>query len=255
MRMKQLENQKTINVSLPFFLLMAVLQTVTTLIPGVILLDSKKGTTIPIFSFIVYLLLCELFQYFVRLANKNGTSIATQVFIIKLIISCFFIFSISSKTVVPYGVILACYELFQFLCYSRKFNYMHSFLYLITNSFFKGIVFNQLFIIYYPFNFTLDMMKPFIFSFLVILLYTALLQGFYSSLTGYYLFLSTLLLLSTYGFLVYSFLSHQINLIQIFLILACNLFFFIQFGKTINPKKKEFILSLFILSMLCIFYI
>ncbi len=247
---------RKIPISLPFSILMAIVQTIISILPGLLLLENKDGTTIATFSFIAYLFISEIFQYLIRLANKNGVFVNPLFYIGKLALSSFLIFSIANATILQYAIILFSYEVFQFLCYSRKFSYMNSFLYLILNSFFKGIVLNQLLIINYPFTFNLDRMQVFIFSFLIMLLYTTLLQGFYSNSqkSPYYLWVSFFFIILLYGFLFYAFKTKQIDLYRIILITASNIFFLIHFFKTTNPKKKEFALSLFILVALLFYY-
>lgn len=250
-----MRTQKPLKISSSFSILMVSLNTLVGVLPGILLLKNTEGTTLTLFSFFLYLVITEFFQYFIRISNKTGASIIPIFYIAKILVSAFLLVSLSNKTTIQYGIILACYEVFQYLCYTDRFNYMNSFLYLLVNSFFKGIVFNQLFIIKYPFHFSWKNLLPFTFSFIVVLLFTSLLQGFYSRFSAYYLFISTLIFIGMYLYIAFAYVSHLLVLWKVVAIIIANIIFFWQFFQTPNPRKKEFLITLFILFALGIYYI
>lgn len=250
-------NQKSdISISLPFTALIVCLQTAISILPGLLILQNIEYTSISLLSFICYLFFSEFFQYFARVAYKNGKFISKGAYITKLIICSSLILLIANKTVFQYGLILIGYEAFQFLNYSRQFHYIDTFAYTFVNAFFKGIVFNQLISITYPFNFKLDLMTPFILSFALLLLLTILTQGFYSYLAKFrsYLFFSSCLLISIYGYLTYLLLFQNFSWVKFFLLAFVGIVALSFFFKAKQAKKKEFIASLFVFFTLLIFY-
>ena len=86
------------------------------------------------------------------------------------------IITISNAFTYQYGLILLSYEVFHFLLFSDQFNYQESFLYFLMNALFKGIVFNLIISISYPYNFQLLYFQPYIFSTLMILTGSLLLK-------------------------------------------------------------------------------
>lgn len=243
--------------NIPFTFAISIIQTVLSLLPGVLFLkDSSRGPSI-LFYMIVYLFMSDFFQIIGKTTYKKGKFIASPLYAVKLIVSCILIFLIMQQTAWQFGIVLLAYELFQLLTFSKQFFYLDSIYYSLTNAFFKGIVFNQLLTISYPFDYDFELIKPFLFSFLMILFITILTQGMYSFLEklAYYFILSIVCLVAIYYLLI-----HQLSLgdlagwkLVIFILANLgSLFFFI---KSKNPKKKEFILNIFALIGLFIYYL
>ncbi|MGX7025272.1 hypothetical protein [Vagococcus hydrophili] len=243
-------------LALPFIIIVTLLQTTISLLPGVLFLrDSSRGPAILTYM-VLYLLLSDFFHLIGKASYKKGTFISIPVYGVKLIISCSLIFMISKQTAYQFALILLAYELFQLLIFSKQFFYIDSIFYSLLNAFFKGIVFNQLLTINYPFNYNFDLIKPFIFAFSLILFITILTQGMYSFLSrqSWFFVLALLSLGLLYYLLITQYMNQETILIKLIIFVACNLGALYFFIKSKNAKKKELILNLFALVSLFIYY-
>ncbi|MDT2815316.1 hypothetical protein P7H60_07425 [Vagococcus carniphilus] len=242
--------------ALPFMVIITLLQTTISLLPGVLFLrDSSRGPAILTYM-VIYLLLSDFFQLIGKASYKKGSFIPIPIYAVKLVISCVFIFLIAQQTAYQFAVILLAYELFQLLIFSKQFFYIDSIFYSLLNAFFKGIVFNQLLTINYPFNYNFSLIKPFIFAFALILFVTILTQGMYSFLSRHtwFFILAILSLGLLYYLLITQFMAHETVLWKLILFILCNagaLYFFI---KSKNARKKELLLNIFALISLFIYY-
>ena len=155
--------------TLPFLVFVTLTQTIISLLPGILFLrDSSRGPAILTYM-VIYLLISDFFHLIGKASYKKGSFISIPVYGLKLIISTVLIFLITQQTAYQFAVILVAYELFQLLIFSKQFFYIDSILYSLLNAFFKGIVFNQLLTINYPFDYDFSLIKPFIFSFVLVL--------------------------------------------------------------------------------------
>lgn len=241
---------------LPFLIVTTLTQTLISLLPGVLFLrDSSKGPAILTYL-VIYLLLSDFFHLIGKSSYKKGSFIPLPVYGAKLIISTILIFLIAKETAYQFAIILLAYELFQLLVFSKQFFYIDSILYSLLNAFFKGIVFNQLLTINYPFDYQFSLVKPFIFSFVLILFITILTQGMYSFLKrqGWFLFLAALCLILLYYLLITQFLAGDTVLWKLIVFIICNLGAIYFFTKSKNAKKKEVVLNFFALVSLFIYY-
>ena len=241
---------------LPFLLITTLTQTLISLLPGILFLrDSSKGPAILTYL-VIYLLISDFFHLIGKSSYKKGSFIPLPVYGIKLVISTALIFLIAKETAYQFAVILIAYELFQLLIFSKQFFYIDSILYSLVNAFFKGIVFNQLLTINYPFDYQFSLVKPFIFSFILILFITILTQGMYSFLKrqGWFLFLALLCLILLYYLLITQYLAHETVLWKLIVFVIFNIGAVYFFAKSKNAKKKEVVLNLFALVSLFIYY-
>ncbi|HCM88870.1 MULTISPECIES: hypothetical protein [Vagococcus] len=251
-----MNNTKKGLFALPFIISVTLLQTTISLLPGVLFLrDSSRGPAILTYM-VLYLLLSDFFQLIGKASYKKGTFISIPVYGMKLVASCVLIFMISKQTAYQFALILLAYELFQLLIFSKQFFYIDSIFYSILNAFFKGIVFNQLLTINYPFNYNFDLIKPFIFAFSLILFITILTQGMYSFLSrqSWFFILALLSLGFMYYLLITQYLNQETVLWKLIIFGLCNIGAVYFFLKSKNAKKKELILNLFALISLFIYY-
>lgn len=242
--------------ALPFMVIITLLQTTISLLPGVLFLrDSSRGPAILTYM-VVYLLLSDFFQLIGKASYKKGSFIPIPIYAIKLIISCLLIFMIAKQTAYQFAIILIAYELFQLLIFSKQFFYIDSVFYSLLNAFFKGIVFNQLLTINYPFNYSFSLVKPFIFAFALILFITILTQGMYSFLSrhAWFFLLAIVSLGLVYYLLISQFMAQETVLWKLILFVLCNIGAIYFFLKSKNAKKKELLLNVFALISLFIYY-
>jgi len=252
-----LQTKPSLWKNIPLTFLIAIIQTVISLIPGVLFLKNSSHGALILNYMIFYLLLSDFFQLVGKNAYKKGKSMPIVIYGLKLIISAILIYLIIQRTAIQFGVVLLAYELFQMMIFSKQFYYVDSLLYSFTNAFFKGVVFNQLLTISYPFDYDFELIKPFIFSFLIVLFLTIFTQGMYSYLSRQpiFLLLGFISLIGIYYLTIQHYLSHQLDtwrLVSFIVTTILSLFLFIKFK---NTKKKEFILNLFALISLIIYYI
>lgn len=241
---------------LPFLIITTLTQTLISLLPGILFLrDSNQGPAILTYL-VIYLLISDFFHLIGKISYKKGSFISLPIYGIKLVTSTILIFLITQQTAKQFAIILIAYELFQLLIFSKQFFYIDSILYSFLNAFFKGIVFNQLLTITYPFDYNFDLMRPFIFSFVLILFTTILTQGMYSFLNrhGWFLFLAGLCLIFLYYLLISQYLAHETVLWKVLLFILCNVGAIYFFMKSKNAKKKELVLNFFALISLFIYY-
>ncbi len=243
-------------LALPFMVIVTLLQTTISLLPGILFLrDSSRGPSILSYM-IIYLLLCDFFQLVGKASYKKGSFIPIPIYGVKLFLSCILIFMIAKQTAYQFAIILLAYELFQLLIFSKQFFYIDSIFYSLLNAFFKGIVFNQLLTINYPFNYNFNLVKPFIFAFALILFITILTQGMYSFLARHtwFFILGVLCLGLLYYLLITQLIAHETVLWKLILFIICNAGAFYFFIKSKNAKKKELLLNVFALISLFIYY-
>ncbi|MGO3732462.1 MAG: hypothetical protein ACTJHC_04705 [Vagococcus sp.] len=251
-----MENKTKFSLSLPFVIIITVLQTSMSLLPGILYFrDSSKGPSILLYM-IIYLLISDFFQLFGKATYKNGKFISIPAYAVKLMIDGFLIFMIAKQTAIQFAVVLIAYELFQLLIFSKQFFYIDSILYSLVNAFFKGMVFNQLLTISYPFNYDFKLIEPFIFAFTMILFITILSQGIYSFLSkqAWFLLLAILCLILIYYLLITQFLANDLVLWKMVVFITSNIGALYFFMKSKNARKKEIILNLFALIGLFIYY-
>ncbi|MBO0476049.1 hypothetical protein DOK76_03135 [Vagococcus sp. DIV0080] len=248
-------NKNSLSI-LPFLIFTTLTQTLISLLPGMLFLrNSSRGPAILTYM-VLYLLISDFFHLIGKSTYKKGSFISLPVYGVKLIISTILIFLIAQQTAYQFAVILVAYELFQLLIFSKQFFYIDSILYSLLNAFFKGIVFNQLLTINYPFDYQFSLIKPFIFSFVLILFITILTQGMYSFLKrhGWFLFLAASCLVFLYYLLISQFLAHETALWKLLIFVLCNLGAIYSFVKSKSPRTKEVVLNLFALVSLFIYY-
>ncbi|MEG0285553.1 MULTISPECIES: hypothetical protein [Vagococcus] len=241
---------------LPFLIVTTLTQTLISLLPGILFLrDSSRGPAILTYL-VIYLLISDFFHLIGKASYKKGSFISLPVYGTKLVISTILIFMIAQQTAYQFAAILVAYELFQLLIFSKQFFYIDSIFYSLLNAFFKGIVFNQLLTINYPFDYNFELMKPFIFSFVLILFITILTQGMYSFLKrhGWFLFLAGLCLILLYYLLISQYLAHETVLWKVLIFILCNLGALYFFMKSKDAMKKEIVLNFFALISLFIYY-
>ncbi|MGY3766723.1 hypothetical protein ACWOAH_09390 [Vagococcus vulneris] len=244
-------------LSLPFVIIITCLQTAISIVPGALFFrDSSQGPNILPYM-IAYLLICDFFHIFGRMTYKQGRSLALPAYSLKIIISVVLIFLITKETAIQFATILLAYEGFQLLTFSKRFFYIDSLSYSVVNAFFKGIVFNQLLTINYPFTYHFDLMKPFIFSFVLILFITILSQGMYSFLKrqAWFLILAVLCLVAIYFLLFRQYQDGSINLLKFIGFTLINLASIYFFLRSKSMHKKEFVLNVMALIGLYIYYL
>lgn len=167
---------KKIPSTVYLLLIVVSLQTFASLLPGIILIEQKVAFSFGLFVFIIYLLWSQIFEYMMTHPDFVNHTFPLKVFSVKFAISMIMIITISNAFTYQYGLILLSYEVFHFLLFSDQFNYQESFLYFLMNALFKGIVFNLIISISYPYNFQLLYFQPYIFSTLMILTGSLLLK-------------------------------------------------------------------------------
>lgn len=253
-----METTKPIHFSAPFLILMALIQTLIGVLPGMIrTFHNQTDAKLLVFSFFAYLFLSEIFQFIARIAYRNGRFVAAPIYLLKLVISSLLIFSISSHATFQYGIILFCYEFFQFMMIAKRFAYLDTFFYTILNTFFKGLVFNLLISTQSPFVFTLDLLKPFIPAILLLFILTVFTQGFYS----YFLRNRSYFLMglgTTAIFYLYCYFNQTalgLSFPKILLVAVLNLIALMLFISSKYPKKKELFYDFFVLVTLLILYL
>lgn len=251
-----LEKKSSHLLVLPFIVLITCLQTGLSILPGVLFLRHSSQGPFILPYLIIYLLISDFFQLIGKATYKKGQFVSVPVYSVKIIISCLLIFLIGKETAIQFIPILIAYEIFQLLIFSKQFFYIDSIFYSLTNAFFKGIVFNQLLTISYPFDYHFSLMKPFIFSFLIWLLLTVLTQGMYSFLSKHGLFLSLSLvsLVAIYYLLINQYLDQSLSLIQLFIFIITTIGTIFFFLKSKNSRKKELVISCFALLSVFIYY-
>lgn len=238
-------------------LIIVVIQTIISILPSILFLrNSSQGASVLTFM-VIYLLFSDFFQLVGQSSYKKGKFMSIPIYGIKIIISVILILLIIKQTALQFGLILLAYELFQLLTFSKQFFYMDSVLYSLTNAFFKGIVFNQLLTIQYPYNYDFELIQPFIFSFLIVLLITVLTQGMYTFLKRHVKFfiLGIVSLIAIYFLLIHQLIGNQLNIAKFIIFIILNigtLYFFLTSDHT---KRKEVVLNLFALISLYIYYI
>lgn len=252
-----MQPKPTLWKNIPLTFLIAILQTTISLIPGILFLKNSSHGALILNYMIFYLLLSDFFQLVGKNTYKKGKSIPLVIYSVKLIISTILIYLIIKQTAIQFGIILLAYELFQMMIFSKQFYYVDSLFYSFTNAFFKGIVFNQLLTISYPFDYDFELIKPFVFSFLIVLFLTIFTQGMYSYLSRQpiFLLLGLLSLIGTYYLVVQHYMSQQLDTWKLISFIVATIISFFLFMKTKKAKKKEFILNLFALASLIIYYI
>lgn len=251
-----MQTKLTLWKNIPLTFLIAILQTVISLIPGVLFFKNSSHGALILNYMILYLLLSDFFQLVGKNTYKKGRSMPIAIYGLKLIISAVLIYLIIRQTAIQFGIILLAYELFQMMIFSKQFYYVDSLFYSFTNAFFKGIVFNQLLTISYPFDYDFELIKPFIFSFLIVLFLTIFTQGMYSYLSRQpvFLILGVLSLIGIYYLVIQHYTSHQLETWKLVSFIVVTLLSLFLFMKTKKAKKKEFILNLFALASLVIYY-
>lgn len=252
-----MQPKPTLWKNIPLTFLIAILQTTISLIPGILFLKNSSHGALILNYMIFYLLLSDFFQLVGKNTYKKGKSVPLVIYGVKLIISTILIYLIIKQTAIQFGIILLAYELFQMMIFSKQFYYVDSLFYSFTNAFFKGIVFNQLLTISYPFDYDFELIKPFVFSFLIVLFLTIFTQGMYSYLSRQpiFLLLGLLSLIGTYYLVVQHYMSQQLDTWKLISFIVATIISFFLFMKTKKAKKKEFILNLFALASLIIYYI
>jgi len=109
----------------------------------------------------------------------------------------------------------------------------------------------------YPFDYHFNLIKPFIFSFVLILFTTVLTQGMYSFLSrqGKFFTLALISLITLYVLLFNQLNLHEIDLWKVMLFSLINIVAIYYFLKSKKRKNKELILNIFALISLFIFYL
>ncbi|MGX7014601.1 hypothetical protein ESZ54_11495 [Vagococcus silagei] len=248
--------KQSVSFSLGFIVLTTLLQTVLSVLPGYLYYqDNPQGPMILPYM-LVYLLLCDFFQVFTRALYKKGRSLSLAIYAIKILASGALIYFVASQTAYQFVLIFIAYEIFQLLILSKHFFYIDSIMYSITNAIFKGLVFNQLLTISYPFNYDFKAMIPFIFAFFLILFITILTQGMYSFLSkqAWFLLLSVVCLITIYYLLYMQFSNSILPLWKFTSFIVANIIALFFFAKSKNSQKKELVLYLFGLVGLMVYY-
>lgn len=243
--------------NIPLTFLITIMQTVISLIPGVLFLKNSSHGALILNYMIIYLLMCDFFQLVGKNTYKKGKSMPLVIYGIKLVLSTILIYLVIQQTAIQFGIVLLAYELFQMMIFSKQFYYVDSLFYSLTNAFFKGVVFNQLLTISYPFDYDFELIKPFIFSFLIVLFLTIFTQGMYSYLSRQpiFLILGVLSLVGIYFLVFQHYQAHQLDTWKLILFIVVTIISFFLFFKSKKSKQKEFILNIFALASLVIYYI
>lgn len=158
-----------------FILIIASLQTLASLLPGIILMEDGVKITGGLSLFIIYLLFSDLTLVLLR---SHGQSVPLPIYIVKIAFSIIFIWFISAQLSFQHGIILIAYEVFQFLNFSFIYNYNQRLSYPFMTAFFKGIVFNLIISLKSPYRLQVSLLKPYLFSFVLLLTVTFLRQAF-----------------------------------------------------------------------------
>lgn len=252
-----LTTPKKMSLSLPYPLIIAVLQTLIATLPGMLLIEDRVDISFALILLFLYLLLSEFFQVFIRTAYANRQSVALNVYVGKVVLSIICIWIISNQLAPQYGVILLMYEVFQYFTFSEKYDYQSTFLYTLLNAFFKGIVFNLVVSIHYPYSFKLIYATPYLFSFLLVVIGTLLTQSLYSQQgrhTGYNRLSAIffLIVLVYLGFQVYTKQLAWFLLLPIIMIILGTTWFILRHN---NLKKRELTLNVALLLLLFTYYL
>lgn len=243
--------------SLTYPLLIAVLRTLIAILPGMLLVEERVDISFALVLLIIYLLLAEFFQVFIQRAFANNQPVSLNLYVGKVVIGIICIWIITNKLAPQYGIILLMYEVFQFITFSEKYNYQDSLLYTCLTAFFKGIVFNLVISINYPYSFKALYFWPYFFSFLIVLIGTLLTQSLYAKQgrSSYFNRISAVSFLILIGYLAYQVSSKYLNwwlLLPLIAVILLATWFILRNN---NQKKRELALNAALILILFIYYI
>ncbi|MBP1040453.1 hypothetical protein I6N95_05430 [Vagococcus sp. BWB3-3] len=248
---------KPISHTLAYPLLIAVLRTLMAILPGLLLVEDRVDISFALVLLILYLVLSEVFQVLIQQTHASDQSFSLNLYIGKVVIGIICIWIITNKLAPQYGIILLMYEIFQFFIFSEKYNYQETILYTCLNAFFKGIVFNLVISIHYPYAFKPFYFWSYVFSFLIVLIGTFLTQSLYArrDQSGTFNRLSLFSFLFLIGFLAYQVYMKHLNwllLLPIIITIFLATWFILRHN---NRKKRELTLNAALLLILFIYYI
>lgn len=246
-----------ISRALTYPLLIAFLRTFMAVLPGILLVEDRVDMSLALFLLLLYLLLSEFFQVFIQRANAKGQSLSLNLYVGKVVIGIICIWIITNKLAPQYGIILLMYEVFQFFIFSDKYNYQETLLYTCLNAFFKGIVFNLVISIHYPYSFKPLYFWSYLFSFLIVLIGTLLTQSLYAKggRNSDFNRLSLISFLILMGYLAYQLYAKHLNWLLLLPMIAVILIETWLIMRHNNQKKRELTLNVALLLLLLIYYI
>lgn len=248
-------NQQAFNFQ--FILLNTVIQTIISFLPAMLLNKTARTFSFHLLIFISYLLLSEFFMALIRNRYPFGRSLSVQLYSIKLAISSLLIILYGIKTTWQFSVILASYEVFQFLFFSSKYHYPDSFLFTFTQAFFKGIVLNMIVYLSDSFSFKIDLMLLFAVSAGIILWQTLSIQKIYSYLNRQKIFslFSFIFVIASIAGLYYFKMQGQLSLATFIIGALGSAVIFLLSKLMKNPRKRELFLNSGVLILLFLIYI
>lgn len=248
---------RPISQALTYPLLIAVLRTLMAILPGMLLVEDRVDISFALVLLLLYLLLSEFFQVFIQRAYANKQPVSLNIYVGKVVVGIISIWIITNKLAPQYGIILLMYEVFQFFIFSEKYNYQETFLYTCLNAFFKGIVFNLVISIHYPYAFKPFYFWSYLFSFLIVLIGTLLTQSLYATggRSSDFNRLSLISFLILIGYLAFQIYGRHFNWLLLLPMLGVILLAAWYIMRHNNQKKRELTLNGALLLILFIYYI
>lgn len=238
--------------------LLVIFQSSMSLLPGLLrTFQTGERNLWLILFFIAYLLLNEFFQILARSLYKKGKSLPPIVIALKVLISAVLIFFSVQQTSIWYGIILLAYEFFQLLQFAKSFHYFDTLYFTLLNALFKGVVFNMLISLQFPYKLSWTVIEPFCFSFLIIFLFTAFIQGStsYFERQKFFFFFFIISLITAHAYLYFMYRSQQFSFVQLIAVYSINFFLlFLLFSKKNSVNRKELWISFMVISDLLIYY-
>jgi len=250
-------NQNTsIKLTLPYILIIALLQTLIAVIPGILLSHQPIRLSGANFIMFVYLFISDFYLLFSRNAYQKGKQVSIQASLVKIVFSAILIYKITGHLTYQYAFILFAYEIFQFLTFSSRYQYQDTIFYTLLNIFFKGCVFNLMLTLQAPYSFQLNKLEPFIFSMFIIGINTLVTQKIYSYLkrNNFYLMWLGITLIGLGGYLYYIFNQRFISLFVLIALISLLIISAACLIRTKQLNKKEFILNITSFILLYFYY-
>lgn len=248
-------NQKN-NINLMFICINTLFQTACCLLPGIISTKGLDWKAHSLFLLIIYMLLSNFSILLLKSGYRDGLSISIQFYGVKLALSLLLICSFALNTKWQFGVILACFEIFQFLIFSSKYHYPDTLLFTFTTAFFSGLVFNLLIVMLDEQRFNLKLALPFLMSVAIMLLNTLISQKIYSYLNRQRLFgFISLLTIIAAGLLLWYYYKQKFITDWVFYLMMVGLLFdFISVNLNRNYRKKEMLSNVISLILIIFFF-
>ncbi|MGX6962632.1 hypothetical protein [Vagococcus xieshaowenii] len=249
------------NYQKPNFIFIAInsfIETITCLLPGLILGHSLKWYSSTILLLALYIWLSNFFINLLRVAFKNRTELTNQLLAIKLALATLLIFLLFFKLGFNFTIIIILYEIYQLLVNLNFKKFLVHPQYTLMMSLFNGIIFNTIILALATNKFELSYLATFIFAYLIAMssITTRQLYDYNGSWNkSKTILLKLVSFFATIGFLFWQNHLHQVS-DWLFYSLSIGLVLILFCLKLItNPKKRELTLHFTSIILLVVYYL